>query len=156
MVLSFAHEGVLPLEFVTLLLPDANLSSGLGRLERMPDQAGVRGYRYTREKQEHRFFFANAGTWSLDNWTSDARFLYWSCDRERDVKLLVICDGTYAEVNGLKVLASEQAVDYAELRSSDGHVDLKSSNPERVSMPGSLDRIEMELAMSGVKPEPGV
>ena len=52
MVLSFAHTGALPLEFVTLLLPDASLRSGLGRLERMPDQAGVRGYRYEREKQK--------------------------------------------------------------------------------------------------------
>jgi hypothetical protein len=157
MVLSFAHTGALPLEFMTILLPDASLRSGLGRLERMADQAGVRGYRYEREKQEHRFFFADvSGAWSLGNWTSDARFLYWSCDRERDVKLLVICEGTYAEVNGVKVLASEQAVDYAEVTSSDGHIDVKSSNPERVSVPGSLDRIEMELAMSGVKPEPGV
>ena len=72
------------------------------------------------------------------------------------MKLLVICEGTYAEVNGVKVLESEQAVDYAEVTSSDGHIDVKSSNPERVSVPGSLDRIEMELAMSGVKPEPGV
>lgn len=156
MVLSFAHAGALPLEFVTILVPDASLRSGLGRLERMPDQAGVRGYRYTREKQEHRFFFADVGTWSLDNWTSDARFLYWSCDREHDVKLLVICGGTYAEVNGVRVLAGEQAVDYAEVTSSEGHTELKSSSPEQVSVPGSLDRIEIELALSGGKPEPGV
>ena len=156
MVLSFAHAGALPVEFVTILLPDASLRLGLGRLERMPDQAGVRGYRYTREKQEHRFFFADARSWSLDNWTSDARFLYWSCDRERDVKLLVICGGTYAEVNGVRVLASEQVVDYAEVTSSEGLTELKSSHPERVSVPSSLDRIEVELAMSGGKPEPGV
>jgi hypothetical protein len=140
---------------VTLLLPDASLRSGLGRLERMQDHPGVRGYRYTRGKQEHRFFFAETGTWSLDNWTSDARLLYWSCDRERDVKMLVICEGTYAEVNGARVLVSDQPVDYAEVVSSDGRTELKSSNPERVSVPGSLDRIEMELMMSGVKPESG-
>jgi hypothetical protein len=155
MVLSFAHTGSLPLEFVTILLPDANLRSGLGRLERMPDKVGVRGYRYVREKQEDCFFFADGGAvWSLGNWTSDARFLYWSCDRGRDVRLLVICDGTYAEVNGVRLLAGEQAVDYAEVISADGRTELKSSNPERVSVAGSLDRIEMELAMSEVKQGP--
>jgi heparinase II/III-like protein len=157
MVLSFARTGVLPLEFVTILLPDANLRSGLGRLERMPDQAFVRGYRYAREKQEDCFFFADErAVWSLGNWTSDARFLYWSCDRERDVKMLVICDGTYAEVNGVRLLASEQAVDYAELISADGRTELRSSNPERVSVAASLDRIETELAMSGGKQGPAI
>jgi hypothetical protein len=56
----------------------------------------------------------------------------------------------------MRVLASEQAVDYAEIMSSVGHMELKSSNPERLSVPGSLDRIEMELTMSGGKPESGV
>ena len=155
MVLSFARTGELPLEFVTILLPDANLRSGLGRLERMPDQAGVRGYRYAREKQEDCFFFSDEReVWSLGNWTSDARFLYWSCDRTRDVKMLVICDGTYAEVNRVRLLAAEQALDYAEVISTKGRTELKSSNPERVSVAGSLDRIELELAMADVKQGP--
>jgi Heparinase II/III-like protein len=155
MVLSFARTGTLPLEFATILLPDVDLRSGLGRLERMPHQVGVCAYRYVRERQEDCFFFADTRlSWSLGNWTSDARFLYWSSDRERDVKLLVICDGSYAEVNGVRMLAGEQAVDYAEVIGADGRTEVKSSNPERISVPGSLDRIEMELSMSGVKPRP--
>jgi hypothetical protein len=129
----------------------------LGRLKRMPEHAGVHEYRYLRDQQEHYFFFADArATWSQGNWTSDARFLYWSCDRERDVRLLVICEGTYAEVNGARVLASEQVVDYAEVISLDGKTEMHSSNAEHVSVPGSLDRVEMELATAGVKHGPSV
>jgi Heparinase II/III-like protein/Heparinase II/III N-terminus len=157
MVLTFAHTGTLPEEFVTILLPDASLRPGLGRFERMPQHAGVHEYRYLRDQQEHYFFFADArAAWSQGNWTSDARFLYWSCDRERDVRLLVICEGTYAEVNGARVLASEQVVDYAEVISFDGKTEMHSSNAEHVSVPGSLDRVEMELATAGVKHGPSV
>jgi hypothetical protein len=146
-VLTFGSTTGLPAEFVTLLVPDASLHAGIGRLERVASGAAVHGYRYTREGQEHQFFFANAeGAWRLGNWTSDARFLYWSWDRGRDLRVLVLCGGAYAEIGGSRVVTSETAVDYAEVVSAAGKTELFSSAPEQVTLRESLDRVEMEFA----------
>jgi hypothetical protein len=151
-VLTFARDGTLPADVVTLLLPDADLRAGIGRLERLPDAAGVRGYRYAREKQEHCFFYADSpANWMLANWSSDARFLYWSSDRHGAQRSLVICDGTYAEVGGHRVVASGQRVDYAEVISAGGATELRSSDPKHTVLHGSLDRVEMELAAPSTK-----
>ena len=149
-VLTFGSVTDVPAEFVTLLLTDASLRAGLGRLERLPGSVSAHCYRYTREGQEHQFFFPNAeGVWSFGNWTSDARFLYWSWDRGRDLRILVICGGSYAEIGGAHVLMSETPVDYAEVVSAAGKTELFSSHPDRVLLQESLDRIEMELAAPG-------
>jgi hypothetical protein len=149
-VLTFGSVTGLPAEFVTLLQTDASLHAGLGRLERRPGTASVHSYRYTREGQEHQFFFANAeGAWSFGNWTSDARFLYWSWDRGRDLRLLVICGGSYAEIGGARVLMSETPVDYAEVVSVADKTELFSSDPERVVLQESMDRIDSEFAAMG-------
>jgi hypothetical protein len=149
-VLTFGSVTDLPTEFVTLLLTDASLHAGLGRLERRPGSASVQSYRYTRDGQEHQFFFANAeGVWSFGNWTSDARFLYWSWDRGRDLRLLVICGGSYAGIGGARVLTSETPVDYAEVVNAAGKTELFSSHLERVVLQESLDRIEMEFSALG-------
>jgi hypothetical protein len=151
-VVTLTREGTLPAEFVTLLLPDADLRTGIGRLERLPSVAGVNAYRYVRENREHFFFFADhMGSWNLGCWTSDARFLYWSWDRQHDVKLLVLCSGTYVEIQGVRVVASPQKLDYAELISTAGETELRSSDPEQTVMNGSLDRIEMDLAALGTQ-----
>jgi Heparinase II/III-like protein/Heparinase II/III N-terminus len=149
-VLTFGSVTDLPAEFVTLLLTDASLHAGLGRLERRPGSAAVHSYRYSRERQEHQFFFAdNAGSWSFGNWTSDARFLYWSWDRGRDLRLLVVCGGSYAEIGGARVLMTETPVDYAEVVNVAGKTELFSSHPGRVVLQESLDRIEMEFVAMG-------
>jgi hypothetical protein len=70
-------------------------------------------------------------------------------DKEHDVRLLVICGGTYAEFGGVRVLESEQIVDYAEVTSAGSDTELRSSRPEMIKLSASLDRVEMELASSG-------
>jgi hypothetical protein len=150
MVLTFGSETQLPAEFVSLLLPDASLQAGMGRLERIAGDGQARGYRYVREGQEHHFFFANRpGAWTVGNWTSDVRFLYWASDRERDLRLLVMCGGTFVETGGLRVLTSERGVDYAEVVNTDGGTEVFSSDPDHLVLQGSLDRVEMELAVPG-------
>jgi len=150
MILSFAHQGALPVEFATLLVPDARANSGTGRLQRLADDPRINPYRYVREKQEHYFFFAERQEeWLLGKWRSDARFLYWSVDKEHDVRLLIICGGTYAEFGGVRVLESEQIVDYAEVTSAGSDTELRSSRPDMIKLSASLDRGEMELASSG-------
>jgi len=147
-VLTFGTEAELPVEFLTLLLPHANLQAGIGRLERLSSVPPVQVYRYIREGQEHRFFFANGdGSWNFGTWSSDAGFLYWAWDREPEQRVLIACGGTYVEIRGVRVLTSERAVDYAEVVSSAGKTELFTSAPERVVLQGSLDRVEMELAV---------
>ena len=65
----------------------------------------VCGYRYSNSRQEHSFFFAHQpGPWALGAWASDADFLYWSFDREREQHMLVLCNGSYADAGGRRVL----------------------------------------------------
>jgi hypothetical protein len=153
-VLSFGRETELPAEFVTLLLPGASLQAGIGRLERLLSDASALGYRYIREGQEHQFLFAKGeGSWTSGSWRSDARFLYWSWDRKHEQRVLIICGGAYVEIAGLRVLTSEHTVDYAEVVSSAGKSELFSSNPERVVLQVSLDRVELELVVPGNAPK---
>ena len=148
-VVTFGTVGALPAEFVTLLLPNVSFPLDMGRLERLASDATVRGYRYSRPGEEHWFFFADAPkAWSLGGWSSDAQFLYWSLDRQREQRLLVLCSGSYAEVAGLRVLASPNSVEYAEVVGAAGKNELFSSDPERVQFNGSLDRVEAELSSS--------
>jgi heparinase II/III-like protein len=152
MILSFARQGTLPMEFATLLVPNVRAKAGPGRLERLAENGAVQGYRYIREKQEHYFFFADRPMEALlGKWKSDARVLYWSVDRDLDERLLVICGGTFAEVGGIRVLAGKRIVDYAELISSGRGTELRSSDPEAITIAASLDRVEMELTGSAVQ-----
>ncbi len=149
MVVTFGTTGALPVEFVTLLLPNVSVPSEMGRLERLESDASVRGYRYTRAGEEHYFFFAEvAKAWSHGAWSSDAQFLYWNVDRGREQRLLVLCGGSYAEVAGLRVLASPDSVEYAEIMGVGGKTELFCSDPERVQLEASLDRVEAELSIS--------
>jgi len=148
-VVTFGTVGALPAEFVTLLLPNVSFPLDMGRLERVASDASVRGYRYTRPGEEHWFFFADAPkAWSLGGWSSDAQFLYWSSDRRLEQRLLVLCSGSYAEVAGLRVLASPNSVEYAEVVGAAGKNELFSSDLERVQLNGALDRVEAELSSS--------
>jgi hypothetical protein len=147
MVLTFGSVGALPVELVTLLLPNVSMPSEMGRLERLASDSAVRGYRYTRAGEEHSFFFADvAKPWSFGAWSSDAQFLYWAVDRRREQRLLMLCGGSYAEVAGLRALASPKSVEYAELVGFDRKTELFSSDPERVRLEASLDRVEAELS----------
>ncbi len=153
-VVTFGATLNLPAEFVTLLLPNASLQSGVGRLERLASDPGVQGYRYTRSGQEHYFFFANTPKpWTFGGWNSDAQFVYWASDRDRGQQVLVFCHGTYAGVGSMRVLASRGPVDYAEVVGLAGKTELFSSDPELVQLEGSPDRVEAELTAPASDPQ---
>jgi hypothetical protein len=145
-VITFGKVATLPAEFVTLLLPNASLHDGMGKLERLASDPAVRGYRYTRAGQEHSFLFSNSErAWTFGAWTSDAQFLYWSVNREREQRVLILCNGAYAELAGVRVLTSETRLDYAEVVGSPTKTELFSSDPDRVHLQGSLDAVGAEL-----------
>jgi hypothetical protein len=74
-------------------------------------------------------------------WASDADFLCWSFDREREEYTLVLCNGSYADAGGRRVLTCGRRVRYAEVLSSAMKVDLFSSDPEYVLLQQPLDRV---------------
>jgi len=152
-VLTFEKEAELPMEFVTLLVPDASLQTGIGRLERLSSDASLRVYRYIREGQEHQFFFANGERpWNFGNWGSDAAFLCYSRERQSEQRLLIAAGVSYVEVAGLRILTGERIVDYAEIMSS-GKTKLFSSNPEGIALQGALDHVDLEMAVPGNDPK---
>jgi hypothetical protein len=136
----------LPANFATLLIAGENLPADIGQLVRleasMPGAAC--GYRYSNSRQEHIFFFASSTPWSLATWASDAEFLYCSFDREEEICALILCNGTYADAGGRRVLTCRQRVRYAEISSLAGKVEILSSHPGDVELNRPLDRVWAE------------
>jgi hypothetical protein len=151
-VVNFNTAVELPTDFATLLIVDKNAKeiadektrTDRGRFLRVDksSSAPVCAYRYSVAQQEHSFFFASQpGPWALGAWASDAEFLYWSFDREEEQCMLVLCNGSYAEVGGRPILTCAQRVSYAEVLSSAMKTDLSSSDPKNVVLPESLFRV---------------
>ena len=55
--------------------------------------------------------------------------------------MLVLCNGSYAEVGGRPILTCAQRVSYAEVLSSAMKTDLSSSDQKNVVLPESLFRV---------------
>jgi hypothetical protein len=143
-VLNFGAVVELPADFATLLIADEPPQADLGRLVKISEfsRGQVCGYLYSTPRQEHSFFFApQPGPWALGGWASDADFLYRSFDREREQYSLVLCNGSYADARGHRVLNCGRRVSYAEVLSSAMKVDLFSSDPEHVVLQQPLDRV---------------
>jgi hypothetical protein len=146
-VVNFGGRIELPADFVTLLIADQDSHARLGRLVRLDESKGgiVRGYRYSNLGQEHSFFFAlQPGPWVLGAWASDANFLYWSVDRERERYALILCGASYANAAGQRVLTCSTQVRYAEVLSSAMKVELFSSDPEHVTVQAPLDQVSAD------------
>jgi hypothetical protein len=156
-VVTFGARVDLPADFATLLIAGENLSEDLGRLVRMKEPpTRVCAYRYTNTRQEHLFFFADQpGPWVVGSWASDADFLYTSVDRERETCTLILCNGSYADAGGQRVLTCAQRVSYAEVLSAAMKVEIFSSDPENVVLQQPLDRVwpEANLNVPGDNPK---
>ena len=156
-VVNFGAQVELPADFVTLVMADEKSPADLGRLVRVNDFASeaVCAYQYSGpQRQEHTFFFVGQpGPWALGKWASDADFLFWSFDREREQYSLVICNGSYADAGGRRVLTCGSRVSYAEVLSSAGKVDLFSSDPEHVVLQQPLDRVWADGDLRAVIPK---
>jgi hypothetical protein len=159
-VVTFGAEVELPADFATLLIAKEDPDADLGRLVKMSESipGAVCAYRYSnshsqplsrqhsQKRQEHCFFFANQyGTWASGAWASDAEFLYCSFDREEAEYTLVLCNGSFADAGGRRVLSCERRVSYAEVVSSAQKVELFSSDPERVVLQQPLDQVWAEV-----------
>ncbi|MGA8431732.1 MAG: alginate lyase family protein [Candidatus Sulfotelmatobacter sp.] len=146
----------LPAAFATLVIAGGNASAP-GRFETIDGSsaAAVCGYRYSDAQQKNIVFFAHhSGPWELGVWASDADFLCWSFDREREQYMLILCNGSYVNAGGRRILNCDGRVSYAEILSSSMKVDLFSSDPERVVPPQPLDQVwaDGELIVPGNDP----
>lgn len=155
-VLTFASTTELPADFATLLIAGESLSANLGQLVKVHG-GDIRAYRYSDSQSEHCFFFADhffvdhTEPWHLGPWASDAEFLYSSFDRKTDACTLILCNGSYADAAGQRVLSSSRRIRYAEVSSSGAAVELLSSDPGEVTLPHPLNRLwtEIDLAATG-------
>jgi hypothetical protein len=143
-VVKFSAQVELPADFATLLIASDDPRANPGQLVRIAGstRAAVCGYRYSTSGKEHSFFFAREpGPWTSGSWASDADFLYCSLDRERELYTLVLCNGSYADAGGRRVLTCSKRVSYAEVLSAGMKVEIFSSDPEHVVLHQSLDRV---------------
>lgn len=150
-VITFGAYTQLPMDFVTLVIAGEQGQLDLGQLTRTGEStaAKISGYRYRNSRQEHAFFFAaQQGSWKLDSWVSDAEFLWWRLDRTKDQYTLVLCNGSYVDAGGRRVLNCGKTVSYAEVVSSAGKVELFSSDRECIVLEESLDRVWAERELT--------
>lgn len=150
MVVTFGKAADLPTEFVTLLLPNAN--ERIGRLERIESEARVRTYRYTRDGEEHWFFFSEPGcAWRAGDWASDAYFLYWSYNRREERRSLIFCGGSRADMQGRRIVTGEVMLAFVEVTEASGKAELFASDPQRVHIESTMDILDPKLNESDPK-----
>ena len=132
-VLNFGTTTTVPAEFCVLLvtLEEAHRSPGsfVRILVQHPDSV-VSGYRYSSEDAEYSFLFGESGKpWRQGGVSSDAAFVCWS---QGQSKMLVLCNGTYAAVEGGPELHCLREVSWGEVILEGGRRTVFSSDSEAV------------------------
>lgn len=142
--INFAGNVELPADFAAVVVASVNRKVEIGRLVRLfgGTYNEVSGFSYSTSRQDHHFLFAD-GTkaWMFGTWASDAKFLYWSGDRERDQYCLILCSGSYAEAGGRRVVTCSTEVTYAEIVSCRGKVETFSSGPGNIVLEQPLEQV---------------
>ena len=131
--LHFATKTELPAEFVTLLLPSAGDSHDEHNLTSMAAESSpVVAYRYRTAGQEHSFFFGQGEPWKLQDWSSDAEFLYV---RQAGSALaeIICCNASFVERGTRKLLTAKRPVLRCEISAGDP-LEVVSSDPEAVTV----------------------
>lgn len=145
--LHLSSVSELPAEFVTLLIPIAASDSGASRLEKMQNslKERVSAFSYQTDAEEHCIFFGEGKTWTLADWSSDAKFLYWGVSRDRSRFSLICCSFTFVEAQGRRVVSSPQAALRCEIVKENGQTDVLCSNQDAVVSNEVLDGLSSAL-----------
>jgi hypothetical protein len=118
-VLSFGTQVCLPSEFVTLLIPMQEASSAPGKFAslKLPDTTTfVRSCRYETDVWDYRFFFARKGQpWKSGAVASDAEFVCLSTCAGSAEPDIILCNGSYLEIGGTRILSLRRVVARCEL-----------------------------------------
>jgi hypothetical protein len=103
-LLRFHHRTPLPTDYAVILRPISQNAESLGELRAITDGGKddrVRAYLYERREAKHHVFFSKPGPpWTFGGWGSDAEFLYYASDAENEREHLVLCGGTFVEMQG--------------------------------------------------------
>lgn len=139
LVLNYSAQVALPTEFAVLLVTWKEVQNTLGSFNRLPDYAGaeVHGYRYSGKASEYSFIFGKGGEpWRKDYFASDAEFV---CLRKAPSggMHLMLCGGSYVELDGGAQLHCVRPVDWAELILKPGERAVFSSDVAAVEEPAS-------------------
>ncbi len=116
LVLNFGASVALPAEFVTLLVPLAEMRAPgiLTRLE-TSDATSVQAYRYKNEHSECTFCFAHPDQpWTAGEISSDAEFVCVLKSSE-SAHNAIFCHGSYVDFSGTRLLATKTRVERCEL-----------------------------------------
>jgi hypothetical protein len=159
-VVNFGTIADLPAEFVTLiwLLPQSvDVPPTLSQIVAEGSASPVQGYSLVSEDGLWQFFFGEGKPWLQGALASDARFVCWH-RRTGDVEgmTLIVCDGTYVEIEGERILACKHVVSRCEWLVRGGTASVFCSDPvanegsrEGVPMPESLLRSTLRVSTEG-------
>jgi hypothetical protein len=166
-VVIFGITADLPAEFVTLiwLLPQSvDLPPTLSQIVAEGSAPPVQGYSLVSEDGMWQFFFGEGEPWLQGAIASDARFVCWH-SRTGDVEgmTLILCDGTYVEIEGERILACKHAVSRCEWLVRGGTATVFCSDPaaieesrEGVPVPESLLRSTLRVSTEGSPKKNGI
>jgi len=155
-VLHFGTVATLPTEFVTLFVPLTSEAQEPAEFVRIGnDGQKCAGYRYQVEKSQHLVFFGQDKIWGFDGWLTDAEFAYWGSDADSQTKLLILCKGSFLEIDGKKAISSERPFLRYEIMISDTQMETFSSGEEAVVNEAAVRNFwpEPAPALAGTDPK---
>lgn len=134
-VLDFGTVTNVPAEFVTLLVPLQEAHKIPGRLVQMgkKDVSPVSSFSYDAGAETCSFFFdENRKPWKQGALGSDAEFVCWRQLRGAEEGTLILCNGSYVEIEDRRVLSCNRLVTRCELIAREGATQVFCSDPEAV------------------------
>jgi len=151
-MVNFGISADLPAEFVTLILPlpqSYGLSHTLTQMASDGSVPAAQAYSLVADGGLWQFFFGEQGKpWRQAGIASDARFVCWHRRKgDAEGSTLILCDGSYLEIEGDHILACKRAVLRCEwlVRGGKARVfcsdpSLSEGNREGIRIPESLLR----------------
>jgi hypothetical protein len=134
--LNFGTTGDAPAEFALVLVVLEEVhphARSFTRISAQGPESPARAYRYAGEAGEYSFFFGEPGKpWRQDGVSSDAEFLCWKGSPGSPDHLLILCNGSYTEIEGGPKLRCGKAVRWCELVLQGGQRTVRSSDSEAV------------------------
>ena len=132
-VVNFGAVVDLPADFATVLVASDSSQKDFGRLvksnDTVPDE--VCAFQYsTTQRDDQLLFPSSKAAWKVGTWATDADFLYWSLDRKTGKFVLVVCNCSYVDANGYRVLTFSRQVSYAEVVGCGSQVQIYPSSKD--------------------------
>lgn len=143
-VLHFSTKVKLPAEFVTLLLPSVGEGHEDHSLTNIAaESSAVVAYRYLTAGQEHSFFFGKGETWKLQDWSSDAEFLYVRQDGGALAEIIA-CNASFVACGVRNLLTAQRPILRCEIIAGEP-LEIVSSDRDAVT----VDREAWGIALKG-------